>query len=319
MDKRVIALALLSLLSPAYAENFHGTTVPSNTFYPDPDPVELALRFSSAVSGNITAIRWYKDAAHTGVVTGRVYDNNQALIYEGVFPDGVGWVEHILPAPIPINSGEEYVVSIHTTSGYISSGGYFTSPITVGNLTASTPNNIFLYGAGGSYPTDTWNASNYWVDVEFEAGDPPPPPPPQCDDAIDNDGDGLIDLLDPGCEDIFDDDEFNQEPPPVRYPQNLNWTPPTLREDGTVLTQEEIMQYDVICEQQGVQDRQSILNDPAVGTSEGTIYLPVGTYTCVMQTVDINNLNSVDSDPSNQFTVSGNAPPKSFTITVTAG
>ena len=28
-----------------------------------------------------------------------------------------------------------------------------------------------------------------------------------CDDGIDNDGDSLIDLADPGCSDIFDDDE----------------------------------------------------------------------------------------------------------------
>jgi len=38
--------------------------------------------------------------------------------------------------------------------------------------------------------------------------------PPQCDDGIDNDGDGLIDLADPGCVDVNDDDEAD----PVAFP-----------------------------------------------------------------------------------------------------
>lgn len=31
----------------------------------------------------------------------------------------------------------------------------------------------------------------------------------QCADGIDNDGDGRIDLLDPGCSNVRDDEEFN--------------------------------------------------------------------------------------------------------------
>lgn len=39
--------------------------------------------------------------------------------------------------------------------------------------------------------------------------DAPPPPPAACGDGRDNDGDGLIDLADPGCEAISDDDEYD--------------------------------------------------------------------------------------------------------------
>ncbi len=38
----------------------------------------------------------------------------------------------------------------------------------------------------------------------------PPPAPPACSDGIDNDGDGRIDLADPGCNDTSDNDEFNK-------------------------------------------------------------------------------------------------------------
>ncbi len=40
-----------------------------------------------------------------------------------------------------------------------------------------------------------------------------PPAPASCDDGVDNDGDGLVDLADPGCENSADDDEYNVPPP----------------------------------------------------------------------------------------------------------
>lgn len=53
-------------------------------------------------------------------------------------------------------------------------------------------------------PTDTVQGSS----------PPPPPPPAACADSLDNDGDGLVDLNDPGCVDAADTDEFNAPPPP---------------------------------------------------------------------------------------------------------
>jgi hypothetical protein len=49
---------------------------------------------------------------------------------------------------------------------------------------------------------------------------PPPPPPPQpaCSDGIDNDGDGLTDLADPGCANASDTDETDPSPPPPPPP-----------------------------------------------------------------------------------------------------
>ena len=43
--------------------------------------------------------------------------------------------------------------------------------------------------------------------------------PPQCSDNIDNDGDGLIDMADPGCSSSDDNDEYNEpEPEPQPSP-----------------------------------------------------------------------------------------------------
>lgn len=46
----------------------------------------------------------------------------------------------------------------------------------------------------------------------------PPLPPAQCQNGIDDDGDGLVDLNDPGCVSSGDDSEFNQRPPPPPPP-----------------------------------------------------------------------------------------------------
>ena len=60
--------------------------------------------------------------------------------------------------------------------------------------------------------------------LECSGPPPPPPPPPQCSDGIDNDGDGLIDLSDPGCSGPSDNNEYNfriREVIPDFF--NLNW------------------------------------------------------------------------------------------------
>jgi len=45
---------------------------------------------------------------------------------------------------------------------------YFASAYTSGALSApATSNGLFLYGATG-FPTSSYNASNYWVDVVFQ-------------------------------------------------------------------------------------------------------------------------------------------------------
>lgn len=51
------------------------------------------------------------------------------------------------------------------------------------------------------------------VCLEWVAQDDPPPPA-QCADGLDNDGDGVVDLADPGCADVSDDDESDDPPPP---------------------------------------------------------------------------------------------------------
>jgi beta-glucanase (GH16 family) len=51
------------------------------------------------------------------------------------------------------------------------------------------------------------------VTTTDSAPPPPPPPPAPCADDVDNDGDGLVDLADPGCSGPSDSDETGSPPP----------------------------------------------------------------------------------------------------------
>lgn len=85
-------------------------------------------------------------------------------------------------------------------------------------------------------------AASYDVDVIVKGANghccviqPPPPPKNQCEDSIDNDGDGKIDFpADPGCSSATDNDETDAPPPPppTGFPNASNTGVPA----GTTLT-----------------------------------------------------------------------------------
>jgi hypothetical protein len=59
---------------------------------------------------------------------------------------------------------------------------------------------------------------------ERQGCQPPPPPPARCANGLDDDGDGLVDLADPGCDSSADDDESNPAPPPPPPPAKPRFT-----------------------------------------------------------------------------------------------
>ena len=72
------------------------------------------------------------------------------------------------------------MVSYHTDGNYSADPNYFATAHTNGDLTAlasgtSGGDGVYAYGTGQIFPTDTYNASNYWVDVVFNGAATPPP------------------------------------------------------------------------------------------------------------------------------------------------
>ncbi len=94
----------------------------------DAAPVEVGVKFKSDVNGDITAIRFFKDAANTGKHTVSLYTVDGQLLARAVSTGegGNGWQQVRFTSPVHILANTTYVASYHTTSGHYSvSSPYF--------------------------------------------------------------------------------------------------------------------------------------------------------------------------------------------------
>jgi Domain of unknown function (DUF4082) len=147
-------------------------TVPSVPFASDPNPVELGVRFSSAVDGYITGVTFYKDAQNTGPHTGNLWSNNGELLATGTFAtnNSSGWQTLKFNNPVKIQKDVSYVASYFTQNGYaFDFGGLETNNLINWPLTAlaGANNGLFTYGTTSSFPTSTYFSSQYWVSPIF--------------------------------------------------------------------------------------------------------------------------------------------------------
>ena len=141
----------------------------------DGTPIELGTRFQPDTNGWVTAL-WYYDATPGGPSpVGHLWRGDGTKLAEVAFAPATsaGWKRAALPARVPVTAGTTYVTSYAASDGqYVSAEGYFLNPLNVPPLHAATNAGVFVYGTG--FPTQTFNATNYWADVEF---DRPPAPP----------------------------------------------------------------------------------------------------------------------------------------------
>ncbi len=146
------------------------TPTPSNTATSDKSAVELGLQFKSDVNGYITGVRFYKASTNTGTHVANLWDSSGKLLASATFTaeSASGWQTVTFASPVYITAGTVYTVSYHTNVGnYSYNQNYFTSPFVSGHLTALT--GVYGYGSTSMFPTSSYLASNYWVDVLFTA------------------------------------------------------------------------------------------------------------------------------------------------------
>ena len=151
------------------------TATPGLASENDNQPVELGVKFRSDLAGVVTGLRFYKGSANGGTHVGNLWTSTGQLLGTVTFTNetGSGWQQANFSTPIQIAANTTYVASYRTTVGfyaadsaYFASGGTDRPPLhALGN--SVSPNGVYQYGAGG-FPTDTFNATNYWVDVVFD-------------------------------------------------------------------------------------------------------------------------------------------------------
>ena len=149
----------------------------------DSNAVELGMRFMAAVNASVTGVRFYKSAANTGTHVGSLWSATGTRLAQVTFANETtsGWQTALFSSPVAITAGTTYVVSYHAPFGRYSSGpdGFSSAltnvPLTAPSSSSSGGNGVYRYGAASTFPSNTYNASNYFVDVLVAI--PPPGAP----------------------------------------------------------------------------------------------------------------------------------------------
>ncbi len=155
---------------------FSLSDVPASVTVIDNAAVELGVRFESSASGLVTGMLFYKGPQNTGTHVGNLWDSSGALLASATFTDETasGWQLATFQQPVTIFADTIYVASYHTATGYYSAdSNYFASAHSSGVLTAPASasiggNGVYAYGAASLFPTNSYDASNYWVDIVFQ-------------------------------------------------------------------------------------------------------------------------------------------------------
>jgi hypothetical protein len=225
----VLALAQTALTRTAMAA---GGQVGTTTIYPgtasSSPGVALAFRFTASATGDVDRLNLYIDGSNTasrveiglysGTSSGGARRRGRCVVRS---PTPNAWNRCTLPAYGVTGGSRYWLAFLHPADSrgtlkyrkaYVADApaAYTSQSSTLTSLPSS-----WASGAdGGSY-----RASVY---ADLATPTPPPPTPAQCADGRDNDGDGLVDLTDPGCTSASDNDETNVLPPPPPPPSDTD-------------------------------------------------------------------------------------------------
>jgi hypothetical protein len=163
-----------------------GSSTPTPTPTPTPGPpetlfgvvapgsianatLEIGLRFHTLQSGNVTAIRFYKDAGETGTRNGNLWDTtNGALLATVAFvgETASGWQQQNLVTPFHIINGHSYTVSVGINAAFDYDFGVFVFALYNGlNIVGDTGS--YAGGTPGTFPNAENQFGNWYVDLVF--------------------------------------------------------------------------------------------------------------------------------------------------------
>ena len=152
----------------------------------DSTPVEVGTKFQADSDGFITALRYYKFATNTGTHVGELWTRGGTRLATVTFTGETtsGWQQMNLPTPVAITANTTYVTAYHTDAGHYGVNvQYFASGVTNSPLRALADgvdggNGVYRYGPVGTFPDQTFQSENYWVDVVFTTSLGPDTTPP---------------------------------------------------------------------------------------------------------------------------------------------
>ena len=140
----------------------------------DGSSVELGFKFRSDLAGTVNGIRFYKASTNTGTHVGSLWSSTGTLLAQANFSgeSASGWQQVKFSSPVTVQANTTYVAGYLAPNGHYSvngptlANGVDNSPLhAIANGTSA--NGVYIYGSTARFPTNTFQASNYWVDVLF--------------------------------------------------------------------------------------------------------------------------------------------------------
>ncbi|MFC0247610.1 DUF4082 domain-containing protein [Citricoccus parietis] len=150
--------------------SFLDDAAPETLVSGDGAAVELGMAVTTDRDITVHALRYYRGTEPGSAGTGSVWDSDGDRIAHVAFPAGTapGWYTAFLDAPVHLTAGSTFTVSRHAPDGgYAHTSGDFAQPRTVGALTLAGDNGLFRYGDGSASPNETWDSTNYFVDLLY--------------------------------------------------------------------------------------------------------------------------------------------------------
>jgi Domain of unknown function (DUF4082)/Bacterial Ig domain/Fibronectin type III domain/Lysyl oxidase len=172
----IAALLLPASATAATPNTIFGATTPTTIDSGDGHSVELGVKFTSEVAGNVTGIRFYKASTNTGTHIGSLWSSSGTPLASATFTSETasGWQQVNFSTPVAITANTTYVAAYLAPKGHYSdtSSGFASSGVSNPPLSALansvSPNGVYTYSSSSTFPTSTYKATNYWVDVNFE-------------------------------------------------------------------------------------------------------------------------------------------------------
>ncbi|HZU91695.1 MAG TPA: DUF4082 domain-containing protein [Stellaceae bacterium] len=152
-----------------------GNATPNNPVENDPNAVTLGVKFWSSQSGTISGIRFYRGAVSPYGYVASLYSASGSLLGSVKMAHESspvpGWQVAKFASPIPISANKTYVAAYYAPSGqyvdvyYGLSNGVTTGPLHAPASATVGGNGVYVYAR--AFPNQTWEDSNYFVDVLF--------------------------------------------------------------------------------------------------------------------------------------------------------
>jgi Domain of unknown function (DUF4082)/Fibronectin type III domain/Bacterial Ig domain len=144
--------------------------------------VELGVKFTSSTFGAISGIRFYKASTNTGTHIGGLWNAGGTLLASATFTSETtsGWQQVNFATPVQISPNTTYVAGYYAPNGHYSAEPYYfynpspkggnvlnSPPLHAVQAGPTTTNGVYSYGSEPTFPTSSYEGSNYWVDPVF--------------------------------------------------------------------------------------------------------------------------------------------------------